>query len=101
SASIKLRRPPSSRSAVLNRSNPMESADGDASALRELYDLLDDLIALRIQYGDGTMSAARTVGLLGATRAKEVANIIHAASAGLKAIIGARSGALSVPRPKE
>ena len=61
--------------------------EGDRSALNRLHDLLDQLVALRIEYGEGAEGEA-ALAALGAAKVSEVRTVLDASIDGLKVILG-------------
>jgi len=61
--------------------------DGDPSALIRLHELLDELVALRIEYGEDADGEA-ALAALGEAKISEVRTVLDAAIDGLKIILG-------------
>jgi hypothetical protein len=77
----------------------MEFVDGDPPALRDLYDLLDNLIALHIQYADGSAATKRAIAALGDAKIEAVRALLDATIANLKLIIDECRDEICVPQP--
>ena len=63
-----------------------EPIDREVLSLRRLYTLLDELIALRIEYAEGA-EGERALAALGPAKAAEVRTVLDRAISGLKTVL--------------